>query len=82
MSDGGADNGPSNVNESWIIGVASVVFDIDQGQTLEGLYPEDTISEEEGRDVAFNSESHQSLNVHLLCTLWKHRGQLYHVLGL
>ena len=56
MSDGDADNGPSAVSQSWIIGVASVVFDIDQGQTLECLYPEGIITEEEGRDVAFNSK--------------------------
>ena len=64
MSDGDADNGPIDVTQSWIIGVASVVFDIDQGQTLECLYPEGIITEEEGRDVAFNSESQRTVNMH------------------
>jgi hypothetical protein len=42
--------------QAWLIGLASVVFDIDQGQTLEGMYPEGVISQAESRDVAFNSE--------------------------
>lgn len=45
-----------DLHHSWIIGLASVVFDIDQGQTLDWLYPEGIITEEESRDVAFNSE--------------------------
>ncbi len=57
MSDGDAHLVSSDANQSWIIGVASVVFDIDQGQTLEHLYPAGIINEEEGRDVAFNSKS-------------------------
>lgn len=53
MSETGEDEGEK---QAWLVGVAAVVFDIDQGQTLEGLYPEGVISEAEGRDVAFNSE--------------------------
>ena len=58
MSDEDVSYDPSDVNQSWIIGLASVVFDIDQGQTLECLYPEGIITEKEGKDVAFNSEPH------------------------
>jgi len=53
MSESGQDE---EEQQAWLIGLASVVFDIDQGQTLEDLYPEGVISEAEGRDVAFNSE--------------------------
>ena len=48
--------------QAWLVAVASVVFDIDQGQTLEGLFPEGAISEAEGRDIAFNSESPAQVN--------------------
>ena len=51
----------SHAQQSWIIGLASVVFDIDQGQTLECLHPEGVITEEESRDIAFNSESSHQL---------------------
>lgn len=53
MSESGQDE---EERQAWLIGLASVVFDIDQGQTLEGQYPQGVISEAEGRDVAFNSE--------------------------
>lgn len=56
MTDSEEDYGGQDVNHSWIIGLASIVFDIDLGQTLESLCPEGIITEEEARDVAFNSE--------------------------
>ena len=52
-----SDDGNPGSQQSWILGLASVVFDIDQGQTLECLYPEGILSDEESRDVAFNSKS-------------------------
>lgn len=42
--------------QSWIVAVASVIFDIDIGQKIERVVPEDAISEHEARDVAFHSE--------------------------
>ncbi|WIA20426.1 hypothetical protein OEZ85_004839 [Tetradesmus obliquus] len=40
---------------TWIIGICSVVFDIDVGQTLQHLHPENCLSEEEQSSVAFHA---------------------------
>eukprot|EP00882_Tetradesmus_deserticola_P009205 GHRQ01009708.1.p1 GENE.GHRQ01009708.1~~GHRQ01009708.1.p1 ORF type:complete len:128 (+),score=29.47 GHRQ01009708.1:1169-1552(+) len=40
---------------SWVIGICSVVFDIDVGQTLQHLYPDDCLSQEEQSSVAFHA---------------------------
>ena len=39
---------------AWVVGVASVVFDIDQGQRLECLHPATSLSSPEVTDVAFH----------------------------
>lgn len=43
--------------DQWLLGVTSVLFDIDQGQTIENLYPPNALSPEEQRAVAFHSNS-------------------------
>lgn len=46
------ESGPST---PWVIGICSVLFDIDKGQTLQHLHPVDCISDEEQASVAFHS---------------------------
>lgn len=38
-----------------VIGLASVVFDVDVGQKVQHLVPHDVLSKEEQTDVAFHS---------------------------
>lgn len=46
----------SSVSQSpWIIGICSTVFDIDVGQTLRHLVPQECLSDEEKSLVAFHS---------------------------
>ena len=45
----------STEEEGWLVGVCSVVFDIDVGQRIEYLYPPDTLRAGEDSDVAFHS---------------------------
>lgn len=49
------DERPHPGSSCWIIGICSVVFDIDVGQTLQFLYPEECLSEEEQSCVAFHA---------------------------
>ncbi|EFJ46522.1 hypothetical protein VOLCADRAFT_118103 [Volvox carteri f. nagariensis] len=42
-------------SQQWIVGICSVVFDIDVGQRIEHLVPEACLSKEEQHDVAFHS---------------------------
>lgn len=39
----------------WALGLASVLFDVDKGQTLRDLWPPDCLSEEEKAAVAFHA---------------------------
>lgn len=39
----------------WVVGICSVIFDVDVGQKISHLVPENCISETERTDVAFNS---------------------------
>lgn len=39
----------------WVHAICSVVFDIDEGQRLEGCFPENALTEQEATDVAFHS---------------------------
>lgn len=48
MSDDGASN-------AWIVGIASVVFDTDEGQKVEYIYPWNALSKAEEHDVAFHA---------------------------
>lgn len=47
-----SDDGSSH---AWILGVASVVFDTDEGQKVEYIYPWDALSKAEEHDVAFHA---------------------------
>lgn len=56
-----------NAQDQWLLGVASVLFDIDQGQTLEHVYPEDALTPEESKAIAFHSKPFEApLNPQLL----------------
>ncbi len=48
----GRSDDPKN---AWILGVCSVVFDIDEGQKMEDCFPQNAISEDEANDIAFHS---------------------------
>jgi hypothetical protein len=39
----------------WVVGIASVVFDVDVGQKVNNLVPEDALSAEEQKAVAFHA---------------------------
>lgn len=57
------------VQQEWIVGVASVIFDIDQGQRVESLHPAGILSTAEERDVAFHCERLiLAISRHLRCT--------------
>ena len=45
----------SGSKQPWVLGVCSVVFDVDVGQTVEHLVPEGILSKEEMTDLAFHS---------------------------
>jgi hypothetical protein len=45
----------AHANNGWILGVCSVVFDIDEGQKLEDCFPQNALSEDEANDIAFHS---------------------------
>ncbi|GIL57407.1 hypothetical protein Vafri_12586 [Volvox africanus] len=42
-------------SHQWIVGICSIIFDIDVGQRTEHLVPEGCLSKEEQHDVAFHS---------------------------
>ena len=39
----------------WAVAICSVLFDLDVGQRIDSMYPEDALTEEEANDVAFHS---------------------------
>jgi hypothetical protein len=43
------------LSNTWIVGIASVVFDTDEGQRIEHIYTPHALSGEEETDVAFHS---------------------------
>ncbi|KAG2489782.1 hypothetical protein HYH03_011732 [Edaphochlamys debaryana] len=45
----------TSASQQWIVGICSVLFDIDVGQRVEHLVPAGCISKEEQQDVAFHS---------------------------
>jgi hypothetical protein len=42
-------------HSSWIVGIATVVFDVDVGQKVNNLVPEDALSAAEHKAVAFHA---------------------------
>ncbi|GIL89700.1 hypothetical protein Vretimale_16639 [Volvox reticuliferus] len=42
-------------SHQWIVGICSIIFDIDVGQRIEHLVPEGCLSKEEQHDIAFHS---------------------------
>lgn len=45
----------SVVKSPWVLGLCSVLFDVDKGQTLRDIWPPDCLSEEEKAAVAFHA---------------------------
>jgi hypothetical protein len=45
----------SHPRSPWVLGLASVLFDVDKGQTLTDIWPPDVLSEEERAAVAFHA---------------------------
>jgi len=39
----------------WILGICSIIFDIDEGQKLEECFPHNALSDDEANEVAFHS---------------------------
>ena len=40
---------------SWIVAICSVLFDLDVGQRIDSICPDNALTEEEANDVAFHS---------------------------
>lgn len=53
----------------WIVGIASVVFDLDVGQQLESMFPEDALPEPTASAVAFHA-----FPVSASCDMFDHIG--------
>lgn len=51
----GEDSPDHHVSNGWVLALCSVVFDVDQGQKVEAVYPEDALTASEQEDVAFSS---------------------------
>lgn len=48
-------NREDEATNGWILGICSIIFDIDEGQKLEECFPHNALSDDEANDVAFHS---------------------------